>query len=318
MNINIAFSCNDSYISHTGISMISLFENNKNIDSITIFFIEKDVSITNLDILKNICNKYNRILKILSFDKLCEGLVTSDTGRHIETVYAKLFLSRIIDIDKIFYIDSDTIINNSLKDLWSIDISKHCLAGVETYTVNSKEKLGLKPDDVFINDGVTLLNLEKLRVDNYDKKFIDYINIKNGNPILLSEGTINVVCNKLILTLHPKYNLMSGLVFFKSNKYFKHYKYLGSYYSNQIIKEAIEKPVVVHYLSGFYNRPWDINCTHPMKDLYIYYKSISPWKEVALTDGKISLYLRLIKFIIKYFPKFFYIQISKLKYKINK
>ena len=162
MNINIAYSCNDSYISHTGISMISLFENNKNIDSITIFFIEKDVSITNLDILKNICNKYNRILKILSFDKLCEGLVTSDTGRHIETVYAKLFLSRIIDIDKIFYIDSDTIINNSLKDLWSIDISKHCLAGVETYTVNSKEKLDLKPDDVFINDGVTLLNLEKL------------------------------------------------------------------------------------------------------------------------------------------------------------
>ena len=315
MNINIAYSCDNAYISHTGISMISLFENNKSIDSITIYFIEKNVNTENLDLLRQICNRYNRKIEVISFDILCKGLVLRDTGRHIETIYAKLFLSRLPYLDKIFYIDSDTIVNNSLIELWGIDISNYCLAGVETYTVKSKPKLGLRKNDKFINDGVVLLNLKMLRKGSFDKKFLDYINKNNGDPILLSEGTINVVCKNLIYSLHPKYNLMSGLISYTSNKYFKS-EQLGIYYDDVIIKEAIEHPVVIHFLSAFYNRPWDINCDHPMKSEYLYYKSISPWKKDLLTNNKLSFYLRVIKFLIKILPHKLFLFLKNIKSKL--
>ena len=60
---------------------------------------------------------------------------------------------------------------------------------------------------------------------------------------------------------------MSGLIS-------KHSKFNGvrNFYSKRI-DEAIENPVIIHYLSGFYNRPWNLGSSHPMKDRYLFYKS---------------------------------------------
>lgn len=301
MNLNIAYSCNEAYIQHTGISMISLFENNKEIESINVYFIAKDVKETSITVLKDIVNKYKRDLIIIPFEDICYDLKISETGRHIETIYAKLFFSRIKNIDKILYLDSDTIINGSLKDLWLIDISNYLVAGVETFSVNKKYELKLLKDDNFINDGVVLLNLESLRNENFANKFLDFIDSWDGNPPILSEGTINAVCKGQILSLHPKYNLMSGFLTFPDKRYYKH-NLLGDFYSQEEIKEAIKSPIIIHYLSAFYNRPWYKNCKHPLKDKYLYYKDISQWKNVKLIKKEIPLRLRLIGFTIKYLP----------------
>lgn len=301
MNLNIAYSCNEAYIQHTGISMISLFENNKEIESINVYFIAKDVKETSITVLKDIVNKYKRDLIIIPFEDMCYDLKISETGRHVETIYAKLFFSRIKNIDKILYLDSDTIINGSLKDLWLIDISSYLVAGVETYTVSVKKELNLSKEDNFINDGIALLNLELLRKEKVLPKFLAFINERNGNPPLLSEGTINAVCKGQILSLHPKYNLMSGFLTFPDKKYYKH-NLLGDFYSQEEIKEAIKSPIIIHYLSAFYNRPWNRNCSHPLKDKYLHYKSISPWEKENLTYKSMPIRLLIIGFIIKHLP----------------
>ncbi|AHW61317.1 Lipopolysaccharide biosynthesis protein, LPS:glycosyltransferase [Draconibacterium orientale] len=306
--IYIAYSCDEAYIHHTGISLISLFENNKGINSIIIYFIEKGVRQESINQLQTICDKYKRKLEVIPFSSICNDLHPSDTGRHIETIYSKLFFSRISNIDKMLYIDSDTIINGSIHELWSIDLSNYCVAGVETYTVKSKERLNLLPEDNFINDGIVLLNLEKLRKNRYDLKFLDFINMFNGNPPLLSEGTINFVCKGSILSLHPKFNLMSGLISIPNTNYTKN-KYLSNYYSDEIIDEAIKSPVIIHYLSAFYNRPWDKNCTHPLKNRYLFYKSLSPWRNIPLTNKKLTLRLRFIKYLQNMLPERFFLSL---------
>ena len=47
--MNIAYSCNDYYVPQTGISMISLFENNKEVDDICVYLISKDISKENVE-----------------------------------------------------------------------------------------------------------------------------------------------------------------------------------------------------------------------------------------------------------------------------
>lgn len=309
--LNIAYSCNEAYIPHTGISILSLFENNKCIDEINVYFIAKDVSEQSLLLLKNLTEQYQRKLIVIPFEKICKRLKNSTLGRHIETVYAKLFFAQIEKIDKILYIDSDTIINDSLEELWKIDISDYLVAGVETFTVDVKVKLGLDRKDKFINDGVALLNLEQFRKQNIENEFVKSIAHFNGNPPLLSEGIINLVCKGKILSLHPKYNLLSGLLDYKKNVFTN----IDDYYSEETIKEAINKPVIIHYLSAFFNRPWNLDCIHPLKDRYLYYKSLSYWKDLPLKDDQLSLRLRIIKILYKICPS---ILLNFLRYLLKK
>lgn len=296
--MNIAYSCDEMYIPHTGISILSLLENNKEIDHINIYFIEKEVSNKSLELLKKLVDSYNRKLIIVSFNELCVDLKINNLGRHIETIYAKLFISQIEVIDKIIYIDSDTIINNSLKELWNIDLEDNFFGGVNAKAINSAALLSLEKSDPFINDGVVIINVKHLRKHNMLNKFKNYIEKYDGNPPYLSEGVINMVCKGQIKIIHPKFNLMSGLIEFKGNRF----AYMDFYYSKDTLKESVYSPVIIHYLAAFYNRPWDINCTHPFKERYIYYKSISFWKDVPHENKKLNIKLRFYRFIYKIVP----------------
>ena len=103
--MNIAYSCDEMYIPQTGISILSLLENNKEIDHINIYFIEKEVSNISINLLEELVKSYGRKLIVISFNELCIDLKINNLGRHIETVYAKLFFSSILEINKIIYID---------------------------------------------------------------------------------------------------------------------------------------------------------------------------------------------------------------------
>ena len=302
MKLNVAYSCNSAYICHTGISLISLFENNKDFAEIEIFFISKDTTKDDISSLKRICDRYGRILTVICFEKLCTGLEVSTISRHIHTIYAKLFFSRIYGIDKILYIDSDTIINGPLDELWQIDLNDNTFAGVNARAINDARELNLSKDAPFINDGITLINLTACRVKNITEKFIKFIQQHNGKPPYLSEGTINKVCMGNILVIHPKFNLMSGLIGYKENKYSD----VKNFYSDEIIIQATKEPIIIHYLSGFFNRPWSIYCKHPMKDRYLYFKSMSEWAELPLIREKLPLRLKLIGILFEFLPRNIY------------
>ena len=98
--MNIAYSCNDYYIPQTGISIISCCENNKDVEDIVFYLVSKDVSQANITILQKICNSYNRELKVINFDEIAYDLDISSIGRHIATIYTKVFFPRIKNVDK--------------------------------------------------------------------------------------------------------------------------------------------------------------------------------------------------------------------------
>ena len=298
LKLNVAYSCNSAYIHHTGISLISLFENNKDFQVIEVFFIGMDTTEEDINSLKKICDAYNRMLTVLSFDTLCSGLIVNTVSRHAHTIFAKLFFSRISGIDKILYIDSDTIIDGPLDELWEIELEDNFFAGVNVRAINPADEFSLPQDAPYINDGVTLVNLTACRASNMVEKVIEYMQYYKGNPPLLSEGTVNKLSAGHILVLHPKFNLMSGLIGFRAYKYSE----VKTFYSEETIAQAIKKPVIIHYLAAFYGRPWSAYCTHPLKDRYLYYKSISEWSELPLTQEKLPLRLKVIALLYDFLP----------------
>lgn len=298
MRINVAYACDDFYIKYTGISMISLFENNINIEEICVYFIDMGVQDENINKIKDIVEKYNREIVIISWEKWKKDLKVRSLGRHIESVYAKIFFGRIPEIDKIIYMDSDTIIVDELETMWNTDLEDNWIAGVETISsIERNRKIGIKKEDVYINDGIVLMDLKKWRQNDVEKKCQMFIEKWNGNPPVLSEGTISAVCCGHIKKLHPKYNLMSGLCYYSHSEIVRFTS--REYYTESVLNEAKNNPCIIHYLTAFYLRPWQKKCTHPLREYYRIYQQKSVWADDELEDKELPIKLKLIDYLHK-------------------
>lgn len=61
---------------------------------------------------------------------------------------------------------------------------------------------------------------------------------------------------------------------------------MKTYYSQNEIENAKKKPKVIHFTGELFNRPWFLNCSHPMKQIYLDYLAKSPWKTMNLFTNK--------------------------------
>lgn len=292
--MKIAYSCNDYYIPQTGISIISLCENNKEIEELIIYFIGKNVSKENVQILKSITESYGRSFVYISFEDIAYDLNISSIGRHIETIYTKVFFSRINGLDKIIYLDSDTIVRGSLTPLWNIDIKGVYMGVVQTFS-KVKAQLGMSEEDPFFNDGMAIVNVDYCRENDLIDKVLKVVADYGGNPPTLSEGALNKVCLGHVKYISLRWNCMAGLFYFGLLDINFLSKELDQY-SKDELNDAIENPVVIHYLTAFYNRPWFTPCTHPYKDEYLKYKAMSPWKDICPQYKSLPIRIRLIDF----------------------
>lgn len=98
-------------------------------------------------------------------------------------------------IDKILSLDIDTIVEKDISGIWNYDISDYYLAGVRE---PKKSK-----DFLYVNMGVTMHNLAKLR----DGKANQIINILNMQKWAFPEQDVfNLYCAGHIFELPPEYN----------------------------------------------------------------------------------------------------------------
>lgn len=174
-----------------------------------------------------------------------------------------------------------------------MDLENYYMGAVEAYT-GPKHKLGMSPSTPFFNDGMAIG-----RQNNLIEKTLRVIEEYNGNPPVLSEGALNKVCQEKVLFISPRWNMMSGLYFYGVLSPL----YLAgklTQYSVSELSNYCSNPVIIHYLTGFYNRPWYSPCSHPLKHLYYKYQRMSMWKEIEPTHSSLPIRLRLISFYMKH------------------
>lgn len=309
MRLNVAYSTDENYAKHACVSMVSLFEHNKNFDIIHVYIIDNNITIETKKKFLDIAKKYNRDIEFISFDILYKGLALND--KYPASAYARLSLSRISEINKILYLDCDTIINYSLEELWNINIDSYLIAGVhdnpKKYMVSI---IGMNENHKYINSGVLLINLEEWRKIKIENNFIDFIKKYKGEIPHEDQGVINGVCKDRILIIEPKFNMMPQMIYMSSEK-IKKLATINQYYSQEELNDAIERPVIIHYTGLFYNRPWNKSCDHPYKNEYIrYLKKID--FNCILENRKLKKGVKIRKFIYFNMPFFIYVILENI------
>lgn len=303
----VAYGADDNYAKYLGISMLSLFEANKDFDEIDVFVMDCEISKSNKKKLIKIADEFNRNIYFLNMKDFISGLKLNMGAKKISVAsYCRLFLSSVIPdtYSKILYLDCDTIVTENLRRLWNVDVSGYMAAGVkDTVERYYLKKIVLTPSDLYVNAGVLLINLERWRNENVLSQFLNFIEKFEGNVPHHDQGTINAVCNKKIIALSPEYNVFSNMYTFSSEAIKRIYM-MDSYYSQKDLDYAKNNPAIIHFTTGLVGRPWEKNCTHPMKDAFINVAKKSPWKNEPILPDSRGFALKAFTLIYRYTPHF--------------
>lgn len=130
--MNILYISDDNFVLQIGTSICSLCENNKNAKTINFYIMPNGILISNQKQLIELVKKYNRNIKIIELGDLDEsfGFKINISGWN-KTAVARLLMSEILpqNLDKIIYLDGDTVVRNSLEKLWNIDMGNKIIGG---------------------------------------------------------------------------------------------------------------------------------------------------------------------------------------------
>ena len=262
MKINIAYAPDDKYINQTVVSMMSAVQNNKDneVEFIILYSLLSDANIAKLHSVPD-----SKIRMVKMDESVFDKLPLS----HWVTVQAwfRIMLPDICkDLDKILYLDCDTLILGNLQELFELDLTGKYLAGVkDVWGVEKYTKRLSMESDVYINSGMILFNCDFCRQQNFFEKVVEFANNNSKIIEFCDQDSINKIADTQKIVLNPKYNFMDT---WWRNGY---YEFEGDEEKEYL--QAKQNPVIVH-LTG--RKPAFKGCGNAFKDEW--------WKYAKLTD----------------------------------
>ena len=251
-NINICVNLNDNYVYKLIVSMESLLSNcNKQKTFITYHVLcAPEVTENTLIILKSFMKRYSLNLEMI-FYNMGNNFIFLSHRRYTQVTYYRLLLPIFINLDRILYLDGDTLTYKDISEIFQLDFNDNYVLGTLDYYSFGVDYLGLKSDR-YINAGVILMNLEKIR---NDKKYYDLINITN-NVILKNDDqtAINYVLYPKIGQFPIKTNVF---IFYDQSDINIYLNYLRVKINETQIEEALYDPMIIHSVGG--PKFWDSN-----------------------------------------------------------
>ena len=256
------YSSDRNYAKLSMVSIASLLENNQDAENIKIYYINNNIGVDYEEKLNNLVKSFGREIVYIDATKIDTSFI--EQSWYSISGYYRILVTEMIPESKIIYMDCDTVVIGSFKELWDTNLNDYLFAGVKDTVQNYvATAVGQANNSYYINAGFLYMNLAKLRNIGFNKRVRDYFCKYNGLIPHYDQGIVNALGYGKILYLSPRYNFTSQ--FFTYNvKQLKSLFSITDFYSQQEMNEAKDDIVVIHYLNYFYGRPWKTNCKHPM------------------------------------------------------
>ncbi|MBQ8648669.1 MAG: glycosyltransferase family 8 protein [Clostridia bacterium] len=132
------------------------------------------------------------------------------------TIYFRLFIPKMFpEYDKGIYIDSDVVLTSDIAELFETDIGDNYIAACTDLSVADvpplvkymEQAVGVKAKE-YINSGVLLMNLKKLREVKIDEHFLELLNTYHFDCIAPDQDYLNAICNGNIYYLDEIWDTM--------------------------------------------------------------------------------------------------------------
>lgn len=309
----VCYFASNYFVEQCGVSIISLLENNKD-TSIGIFVIEKNFTESDKNKFEQISNSYKQSIEFIKMPEP-ENFFGDDrfTLKSIGNSYSRMILGKILpsEVGSVLCLDSDTLVLGSLSGLCDIENFKdYYIAGVDDAAGEAVmiKQLKIVPQSLYCNGRVLLFNLDKIRRDRLEDRYVSYIKTlfdQHMRLVYYEEEVINKCASPYILRLSADYNVVSPLILMGYDAFVRFRGIVNDYYTKEETDIAIQNPKIVHAINTFYVRKqiWEKNSDSPYANEYVYYRSLSPWSELPQIETKYSMKQKLMKQIWHIMPR---------------
>ncbi len=154
------------------------------------------------------------------------------------TIYFRLFIPLMFpQFDKGIYIDSDVVVTSDIAELFDIDIKDNFIGACRDYSIAdipplvsyTENAVGVNGNE-YINSGVLLMNLKKMRENDFEGHFLNLLNTYHFDSIAPDQDYINAICNGKIHYLSQEWDTMPDS------------------------STPVENPKLIHY--NLFSKPW--------------------------------------------------------------
>lgn len=282
--INICLACDDNYAKYAGVVIASIMKNSESDEILNFYILDGGISDDNKSKFNELKTIKNCNIEFVQIDEsMFEDYKKVATHKYISiATYYRLRLATLLpNIKRIVYFDCDMVINASLKELFYTELGDNVIAGVKDI---NKRMLEQNPN--YINAGMVLFDLEKIRQENIEQKFYDYTNEHFETIKVGDQEIINEVLKNRIKIVDDNWNVQSS-----------NFTNRSSYTSN---------PKVIHYVAR--KKPWHFASFSYHRDYYFKYLQLTPWKlssKELFYWTKINQLVSLLKYV-QYRPFFLF------------
>jgi len=292
MKINICFVTDDNYAMPTCVAASSIQRLASRGTRYDCYVLCKNVSSKKIDKFMQLCNSYFKVKLIELDDRYDFSKYRIDGIPATSTSIYKFFIPNILkSIERVIYLDGDIIVRKDLTELYNTDLGKNYIGAV-------KDNSGLDYKDLdgrgysYINSGMMLMDLEKMRQDEVPEKLFEYR--RTGYNKLMDQDAFNYVLRDKTMRLLFKYNTQTNALsrtFENKPEYtldrIKKYWRLDD---DMLLEDVFDDATILHFATA---KPWKYYDGYG-NDLWLYYYLTSPYADDGIV--RTSRYIKEVSY----------------------
>jgi lipopolysaccharide biosynthesis glycosyltransferase len=177
--------------------------------------------------------------------------------------YYRMLLPELLpQLDRVLYLDADIVVDDDVAPLWSTDLSGHALAAVPNvlHPKNPQDhvrNLGLKQARDYLNSGVLLMDLKRMRDSALERQLLDYAAAHPQLMLFADQDAFNGVLQGRWERLHPRWNVQTTMLEVAPP---------DQPLAEADLRQALARPAVIHYMGWW--KPWRLWSNHPLRARY--------------------------------------------------
>ncbi len=250
--MNILVTINAQYCKQLNILLNSIQKSNID-EKFNIYILNRNLNKKQIEEIKKRLNLEKFHINDIKINEAEISNLPVYEQRYPLEIYFRIFAAKYLpnDIDRVLYLDADTLVINKLDELYHMDFEgNYFIAATHIRRILHKFneiRLGIEKDEPYINTGVLLMNLKELRKIKIEKEVKDFIQKNKKRLILPDQDLISIMYgNKIKLVDDLKYNL--------GDRNLNHYN-LENPKVKIGMKWICKNTVIIHYFGR--NKPWN-------------------------------------------------------------
>lgn len=256
----IVYAVNSGYAMPLAVSILSLLENalHNTFYEISVLISSAFDEYIKKDIMKSLEKYGNYRLSFVTIDEsLFDNVHIYTKHLDIETFFRLIAPNLFAFKEKIMYIDADTVICGDISELMNRSLQNNYVMGIKAaafmandgFERRKKNELQLPSMKQYINAGVIMMNLSKMRQDDMQERFME---LMKNNYHQEDQDVINKACYDHIRHVPLKYNVMIKYLDPNSADKFKG----EMIYSKDELEDAANDPMIIHFANK--EKPWSV------------------------------------------------------------